>query len=64
MNNLYKKKKYKLMTVIILVIIISILYDNFPGFTCDYWDLGLNNSRIYNDENKYPCEVLHLGKNN
>ena len=64
MNNLYKKKLYKSMTVIIIVIIIiSIIYDNYPGFSCDYWDLGLNNTRIYNDKNIYPCEILHPGKN-
>ena len=64
MNNLYKKKRYKSMTVIIIVIIIiSIIYDNYPGFSCDYWDLGLNNTRIYNDKNIYPCEILHPGKN-
>jgi hypothetical protein len=64
MNNLYKRKKYKsIFVIIVVIIIISILYDNYPGFTCDYWDLGLNNTRIYNDETKYPCEILHPGKN-
>ena len=40
-----------------------IIYDNYPGFSCDYWDLGLNGTRIYNDENQYPCEIIHPGKN-
>ena len=64
MRNLYKKKNYKLMIMIIIIItVIGIVYDNYPGFSCDYWDLGLNGTRIYNDEKEYPCEIMHPGKN-
>ena len=64
MRNLYQKKNYKLMaTIIIVMIIIAKIYDNYPGFTCDYWDLGLNGTRIYNNESIYPCEIMHPGKN-
>ena len=64
MRHLYQKKNYKLMImIIIIIVVIIIIYDNYPGFSCDYWDLGLNGTRIYNDENQYPCEIIHPGKN-
>ena len=64
MRNLYQKKNYKLMaTIIIVIIIVSKIYDSYPGFTCDYWDLGLNGTRIYNNKSIYPCEIMHPGKN-
>ena len=62
--NLVKKKKYILLILIAsILIIIIIIYNNLPGFSCEFWDLGLNNTRIYNDKSKYPCEILHPGKN-
>ena len=64
MRNLYQKKNYKLMaTIIIVIIIVSKIYDSYPGFTCDYWDLGLNGTRIYNNKSIYPCEILSLRNN-
>ena len=64
MRNLFKKKKFILMIIIIVILlIIYIIFYTYPGFNCDYWDLGLNNTRINNDENKYPCKIIHPGKN-
>jgi len=63
-RNLYKKKKFRTILLILgIIFIISLIYYNYPGFTCDYWDLGLNNTRIYNDKNIYPCKIIHPGKN-
>ena len=47
----------------IIFLLLIIIYNNLPGFSCDYWDLGLNNTRINNDPEKYPCLILHPGKN-
>ena len=52
-----------MIMIIIIITVIGIVYDNYPGFSCDYWDLGLNGTRIYNDEKEYPCEIMHPGKN-
>ena len=57
------KKKYAILTLIFMIIVLLIfIYNNLPGFSCDYWDLGLNNTRINNDPEKYPCSILHPGK--
>ena len=62
--NLFIEKKYKILLLVTAIIItLIIIYNNLPGFSCEFWDLGLNNTRIYNDKNKYPCEILHPGKN-
>jgi hypothetical protein len=62
--NLIIEKKYKILLLITaIIIILIIIYNNLPGFSCEFWDLGLNNTRIYNDKYKYPCEILHPGKN-
>ena len=60
---LFKDKKYKIIIIIAAILItIVIIYNNLPGFSCDYWDLGLNNTRIDNDKTKYPCGILIPGK--
>ena len=62
--HLIKKKRYKNLILIIVIIFGCIIYyNNLSGFSCDFWDLGLNNTRIENDKNKYPCEILLPGKN-
>ena len=62
-GGLFMKKKYKILIIIAVIIILLIaIYNNLPGFSCDYWDLGLNNTRINNDEDKYPCKILHPGR--
>ena len=30
---------------------------NFPNFTCDDWEKGLNNTSIDNNEEKYGCKI-------
>ena len=62
--NLIAKKKYIRIGIIFSVILlIFMIYNNLPGFSCDYWPLGLNNTRINNDLNTYPCHILIPGKN-
>ena len=62
--NLIIKKKFKTIIIIFAIILLIILiYNNLPGFSCEDWDLGLNNTRIHNDENLYPCQILMPGKN-
>ena len=64
MINCYKKKKYSTIFFIISIIfVLSVVYYTYPGFSCDYWDLGLNNIRINNNETEYPCKIMHPGKN-
>ena len=62
--NLILKKRYICLIIIFSIIfLIIIIYNNLPGFSCEDWDLGLNNTRINNDENIYPCHILIPGKN-
>ena len=59
-----KLRKFKILLFMILILIyIIFLYKIIPGFSCENWDLGLNNTRIDNDINKYPCHILLPGKN-
>ena len=61
--NLIKKKRYRFLVFIALLFIsIIILYNNLPGFSCEFWDIGLNNTKINNDKDLYPCEILIPGK--
>ena len=57
------KNYYIILSIFVVILILVIIYNNLSGFSCDYWDLGLNNTRIDNDKNIYPCKVLHPGKN-
>ena len=62
--NLILKKKYICIIIIFsIILLIIVIYNNLPGFSCEDWDLGLNNTRINNDENIYPCHILIPGKN-
>ena len=62
--NLIKNRRYKNIIAIIVILLICIIYyNNLSGFSCDYWDLGLNNTRIDNDKNKFACEILIPQKN-
>ena len=62
--DLMKKKHYIILIFISTFIsILIIIYNNLPGFSCENWDLGLNNTRIDNDKSKYPCHILIPGKN-
>ena len=61
---LIKLRKFITLLYITLVLtIIIFLYNIIPGFSCENWDLGLNNTRIDNDINKYPCHILLPGEN-
>ena len=61
---LLKDKNYFCLIVIgIVLITIIIMFNNLPGFSCENWDLGLNNTRIDNDKKKYPCEIIIPGNN-
>ena len=45
------------ITIIILIICIwFILYVKIKT-KCDGWDIGLNNTRIYNNEDEYACQI-------
>ena len=56
---LVKRKKYKQVGFIFgSIFLICIIYYNLPGFSCDYWDRGLNNTRIDNNEDIYACEIM------
>ena len=62
--NLIIKQKFEIIIIIFSIILLIILvYNNLTGFSCEDWDLGLNNTRINNDENIYPCHILFPGKN-
>ena len=57
--NLIKNKKYIfLCAIVIIFLLIILIYNNLSGFSCDFWDLGLNNTKINNDKDLYPCHVL------
>ena len=61
--NLIKYKNYKTVFYIIIIILGVIIYFNtLPGFSCDFWPYGLNNTRVDNDKNKYACELMMPGK--
>ena len=64
MRKLYMEKRFDIILLILgIILIVSMAYYTYPGFTCDYWDLGLNNTRIDNNQSLYPCKILHPGKN-
>lgn len=60
MVRLIMKKKYKIyipififIFLLIIVCIVLIKKNN----KCDNWDIGLNNTRIYNNEEEYACQI-------
>ena len=55
-----KSLKIKLLIIniiIIIIIILRFLVHNALKNECKDWDLGLNNTRIKDDINKYPCQI-------
>ena len=44
-------------TIILLIIFARFLVHNAFKNECKDWDLGLNNTRIQDDINKYPCQI-------
>ena len=57
---LIRKKKYKLFISIFIVLFILFISFNIyiqVKTRCDGWDIGLNNTRIYNNEEEYACRI-------
>ena len=52
-----KKKLIVINTIILLIIFSRLLVHNAFKRECKDWDLGLNNTRIKDDINKYPCQL-------
>ena len=63
MNLIAKKKYVRIGIIFSVILLIIIIYNNLPGFSCDFWEYGLNNTKINNDRNIYPCHILIPGKN-
>ena len=60
----YKEKHYiSIIFIIILIMIIIILYNNLTIFSCKGWDIGLNNTKINNNNTNYACEIKIPKKN-
>ena len=56
---LIRGKRYKTLVLFLgIIITLIIIFNNLPGFSCDFWDLGLNNTRIHNDKDIYGCELM------
>ena len=45
-------------TIILVVIFLRYLFHESLKKECKDWDLGLNNTRIKDDKNKYPCQIF------
>ena len=45
-NLIIKKKFILLLIVFVILVSLIIIYNILPGFSCDYWSRGLNNSSI------------------
>ena len=60
MIKLISKKKYHIYVpiIVVLLLIITICMVLIKKNTkCDGWDIGLNNTRIYNNEEEYACQI-------
>ena len=57
MNKTLFKKLLVINTVILLVILSRYFIHNKLTKECKDWDLGLNNTRIEDDINKYACQI-------
>ena len=53
------KYKYKLISALVLLFFYNALVD---PINCDDWALGLNNTYIQNDKNKYGCQIIFPDK--
>ena len=63
---LYQKKHFLFLYLFSLAIIIAyILYHNNKifNFSCEFWDYGLNNTKINNIDKNYPCKIEIPQKN-
>jgi hypothetical protein len=60
MITLIQKKKYKIFISILVTLIILLIWFKIYiqiNTKCDGWDIGLNNTRIYNNEEEYACQI-------
>ena len=51
------KYRYWICVMIFLFIIIIIIMYKINPINCDDWTLGLNNTHLENDKNKYGCQI-------
>ena len=60
MIRLINKKKYiiyiPILSIILCLFILFIIYIK-KNTRCDNWDIGLNNTRIYNSKDEYACQM-------
>jgi len=56
-NKTLKRKLIVINIIILLIILSRYLVHNAFKKGCKDWDLGLNNTRIKDDINKYPCQI-------
>ncbi len=54
-----KTKKIKHLIILLsMIIVLIILYFSYQSkFSCNDWHIGINNTRINNDRNKYKCYI-------
>jgi hypothetical protein len=60
MIKLIKNKKYYIyipIFIFLLALIIFCTIEIKKNTKCDGWDMGLNNTRIYNNEEEYACQI-------
>jgi len=58
--NLIRKKKYKIFIFIFVILMILFIWTFIYiqiNTKCDGWEMGLNNTRIYNNEDEYACQI-------
>ena len=60
MIKLIRNKKYKIYVPILVTLFILFIWFYVyikKNTKCDNWDIGLNNTRIYNNEDEYACQI-------
>ena len=60
MFRLIRNKKYRIyIPILVILFILSIWFVVYikKNTKCDGWDIGLNNTRIYNNEDEYACQI-------
>ena len=55
--SLFYKNYYCFLLIILFVLTLIYLFLSFDLINCDDWAKGLNNTYIYNDLNKYGCQI-------
>ena len=60
MIRLIRNKRYKIYIPILITLFIFFIWFYVYikiNTKCDNWDIGLNNTRIYNNEDEYACQI-------